>query len=206
MSAGESIIRRLPPVWRTKLAPPPFIVTSIFPTTRPSSWITTMRSESTRHSGGDIMRIFVSGRMLTALLMGFSSGLPLLLASGSVLQAWLKEAGVDLGTIGLFALVGLPYTLKFLWAPLLDRFVPIAGMGRRRGWLLLIQLALMAAIAGLGFTDPTQSLPLVTLAAFLVAFFSASQDIVVDAYRRESLADDEQGLGASVFVLSLIHL
>ncbi|MGB4948246.1 MAG: AmpG family muropeptide MFS transporter [Candidatus Competibacter denitrificans] len=159
-----------------------------------------MRSENTRHSGGDIMRIFVSGRMLTALLMGFSSGLPLLLATGSVLQAWLKEAGVDLGTIGLFALVGLPYTLKFLWAPLLDRFVPIAGMGRRRGWLLLIQLALMAAIAGLGFTDPTQSLPLVTLAAFLVAFFSASQDIVVDAYRRESLADDEQGLGASLYV------
>jgi PAT family beta-lactamase induction signal transducer AmpG len=159
-----------------------------------------MRSENTRHSGGDIMRIFVSGRMLTALLMGFSSGLPLLLATGSVLQAWLKEAGVDLGTIGLFALVGLPYTLKFLWAPLLDRFVPIAGMGRRRGWLLLIQLALMTAIAGLGFTDPTQSLPLVTLAAFLVAFFSASQDIVVDAYRRESLADDEQGLGASLYV------
>jgi PAT family beta-lactamase induction signal transducer AmpG len=159
-----------------------------------------MPSDAARRSGRDILRIFLSGRMLTALLMGFSSGLPLLLATGSVLQAWLKEAGVDLGTIGLFALVGLPYTLKFLWAPLLDRFAPIAALGRRRGWLLLIQLTLMAAIVVLGFTDPTQSLPLVTLAAFLVAFFSASQDIVIDAYRRESLADDEQGLGASFYV------
>lgn len=159
-----------------------------------------MPSDATQRSGGDILRLFLSGRMLTALLMGFSSGLPLLLATGSVLQAWLKEAGVDLGTIGLFALVGLPYTLKFLWAPLLDRFAPIAGMGRRRGWLLLIQLALMAAIVGLGFVDPNRSLPLVTLAAFLVAFFSASQDIVIDAYRRESLTDDEQGLGASLYV------
>ena len=153
-----------------------------------------------RRSSGDILRIALSGRMLAALLMGFSSGLPLLLATGSVLQAWLKETGVDLGTIGLFALVGLPYTLKFLWAPLLDRFAPIAGMGRRRGWLLLIQVALMAAIVSLGFTDPAQSLPLVTLAALLTAFCSASQDIVIDAYRRESLADDEQGLGASFYV------
>ena len=159
-----------------------------------------MPSDATRRSGGDILRLFLSGRMLTALLMGFSSGLPLLLATGSVLQAWLKEAGVDLGTIGLFALVGLPYTLKFLWAPLLDRFAPIAGMGRRRGWLVLIQLTLTAAIVGLGFADPYRSLPLVTLAAFLVAFFSASQDIVIDAYRRESLTDDEQGLGASLYV------
>ncbi|MDG4552122.1 MAG: AmpG family muropeptide MFS transporter [Candidatus Contendobacter sp.] len=160
----------------------------------------TVPSDASRRSGRDILRIFFSGRMLTALLMGFSSGLPLLLATGSVLQAWLKEAGVDLGTIGLFALVGLPYTLKFLWAPLLDRFAPITGMGRRRGWLLLIQITLIAAIAGLGLTDPARSLPGVTLAAFLVAFFSASQDIVIDAYRRESLADDEQGLGASLYV------
>ncbi len=160
----------------------------------------TMFAKTTRRSTRDILRIFASGRMLAALLMGFSSGLPLLLATGSVLQAWLKESGVDLGTIGLFALVGLPYTLKFLWAPLLDRFAPIAGMGRRRGWLLIIQIALIAAIAGIGLTDPKLSLPLVTLAAFLAAFFSASQDIVIDAYRRESLADDEQGLGASFYV------
>ena len=140
-----------------------------------------MPANATRRSPRDILRIFVSGRMLAALLMGFSSGLPLLLATGSVLQAWLKESGVDLGTIGLFALVGLPYTLKFLGAPLLDRFAPIAGMGRRRGWLLLIQIALIAAIAGIGLTDPKLSLPLVTLAALLAAFFSASQDIVIDA-------------------------
>ena len=160
----------------------------------------TLPGPAARHSPQDLLRLILSGRMMTALLMGFSSGLPLLLATGSVLQAWLKEAGVDLGTIGLFALVGLPYTLKFLWAPLLDRFAPISGMGRRRGWLLLIQITLIVAIAGLGLTDPKQSLPLVTLAAFLAAFFSASQDIVIDAYRRESLADDEQGLGASFYV------
>lgn len=159
-----------------------------------------MPSNASRHSSRDILRIVLSGRMLTALLMGFSSGLPLLLATGSVLQAWLKEAGVDLGTIGLFALVGLPYTLKFLWAPLLDRFAPLAHMGRRRGWLLLVQILLIAAIAALGWTDPTRNLSAVTLAAFLLAFFSASQDIVIDAYRRESLADDEQGLGASLYV------
>jgi PAT family beta-lactamase induction signal transducer AmpG len=100
----------------------------------------TMPFDSPHRSSRDILRVFLSGRMLTALLMGFSSGLPLLLATGSVLQAWLKEAGVDLGAIGLFALVGLPYTLKFLWAPLLDRFRTLSGMGRRRGWLLLIQL------------------------------------------------------------------
>ncbi|MFO1371308.1 MAG: AmpG family muropeptide MFS transporter [Candidatus Competibacteraceae bacterium] len=161
-----------------------------------------MPFDATRRSGRDILRIYLSGRMLAALLMGFSSGLPLLLATGSVLQAWLKESGVDLGTIGLFSLVGLPYTLKFLWAPLVDRFAPLSGMGRRRGWLLLIQLALTAAIAGLGLTNPAESLPLIMLAAFLAAFFSASQDIVIDAYRRESLADNEQeqGLGASLYV------
>jgi PAT family beta-lactamase induction signal transducer AmpG len=131
--------------------------------------------------------------MLTALLMGFSSGLPLLLATGSVLQAWLKEAGVDLGTIGLFALVGLPYTLKFLWAPLLDRFAPLCRHGPAARLAAADPVDADRGDCGLGFTDPAQSLPLVTLAAFLVAFFSASQDIVIDAYRRESLADDEQG-------------
>lgn len=139
-----------------------------------------------------------SGRMLVALLMGFSSGLPLLL-TGSVLQAWMTDEGVDLGTIGLFALVGLPYTLKFLWAPLTDRFtVPL--LGRRRGWLLGIQLFLMVAIAGLGWTQPAESPLVVAVAAWLVTFFSASQDIVIDAYRREALADNELGLGASLYV------
>jgi MFS transporter, PAT family, beta-lactamase induction signal transducer AmpG len=139
-----------------------------------------------------------SGRMLVALLMGFVSGLPLLL-TGSVLQAWMTKEGVDLGTIGLFALVGLPYTLKFVWAPLVDRYTP-ALLGRRRGWLLIIQLLLMLAIAGLGLTQPAQAPLIVALAALLVTFFSASQDIVIDAYRREALAEDEQGLGAALYV------
>ena len=136
--------------------------------------------------------------MLVALLMGFVCGLPLLL-TGSVLQAWMKEDQVDLATIGLFALVGLPYTLKFLWAPVLDRFrVPV--LGRRRGWLLIAQLALIGALAGLAASRPAAAPLGVALAALLVTFFSATQDIVVDAYRREALADDELGLGASLYV------
>ncbi|MCP5157865.1 MAG: AmpG family muropeptide MFS transporter [Gammaproteobacteria bacterium] len=158
-----------------------------------------MPSDITRRSSYDILRIFFSGRMLVALLMGFSSGLPLLL-TGSVLQAWMSGAGVDLGTIGLFALVGLPYTLKFAWAPFLDRYTLSAALGRRRGWLLLIQLALTLAIVGLGLANPGVNPLGVAAAALLVTFFSASQDIVIDAYRRESLADDEQGLGASFYV------
>ena len=97
-----------------------------------------------------LFRSVFSGRMLVALLMGFSSGLPLLL-TGSVLQAWMTDEGVDLGTIGLFALVGLPYTLKFLWAPLTDRYC-LPFFGRRRGWLIVIQLLLMVSIAALGST------------------------------------------------------
>ena len=135
--------------------------------------------------------------MLVALLMGFSCGLPLLLTI-SVLQAWMKEVGVDLTVIGLMALVGLPYTLKFIWAPLFDRF-QLPFLGRRRGWLLCSQIALMVAIVGLGLADP--HLPwLVAAAACLVTFFSASQDIVVDAYRREDLTDSELGLGSSLYV------
>ncbi|MES0327759.1 MAG: AmpG family muropeptide MFS transporter, partial [Gammaproteobacteria bacterium] len=129
--------------------------------------------------------------MLIALVMGFASGLPLLLTL-SVLQAWMKDSGVDLSTIGLFALVGLPYTLKFLWAPLMDRYIP-SLLGRRRGWLLIWQVLLTAAIALLAFSDPTKLLMMTAIAALLLSFFSASQDIVIDAYRRESLSDDEQG-------------
>jgi len=146
-----------------------------------------------------VLQVIFSGRILVAFLMGFSSGLPLLL-TGSVLQAWMTEAGVNLGTIGLFALVGLPYTLKFAWAPILDRYTLSAFLGRRRGWLLVIQLVLALTIAALGLTDPGISPLSVAVAALLVTFFSASQDIVIDAYRRESLADDEQGLGASFYV------
>jgi PAT family beta-lactamase induction signal transducer AmpG len=145
-----------------------------------------------------IARAALSGRMAVAALMGFVSGLPLLL-TGSVLQAWMKQEGVDLSTIGLFALVGLPYTLKFAWAPLFDRYAPLA-LGRRRGWLLLVQLALVGAMVLLASSSPAESPVGVAVAALLVTFFSASQDIVIDAYRRESLADDEQGLGAALYV------
>ena len=139
-----------------------------------------------------------STRMLIALLMGFASGLPLLLTL-TLLQAWMKSAGVDLTTIGLFALVGLPYTVKFLWAPFLDRFTPLA-MGRRRAWLLLTQLALIAAIALMAFASPQDSPFALASAALLVTFFSATQDIVIDAYRREALLDEELGLGAGLYV------
>ncbi len=145
-----------------------------------------------------IVRASFSRRMFIALLMGFVCGLPLLL-TGSVLQAWMTDEQVDLATIGLFALVGLPYTLKFLWAPVLDRYrLPL--LGRRRGWLLLAQLALIGGLLGLAATRPAQEPLAVALAALLVTFFSATQDIVVDAYRRETLADEELGLGASLYV------
>jgi len=139
-----------------------------------------------------------SGRMLVALLMGFACGLPLLLTI-TVLQAWMKEAGVDLTVIGMMALVGLPYTLKFLWAPVLDRFT-LPFLGRRKGWLLVAQVALIFSILGLGLTEPAKNPWMVAFAAFLVTFFSASQDIVVDAYRREDLSDKELGMGSSLYV------
>lgn len=136
--------------------------------------------------------------MLVSFLMGFACGLPLLLTI-SVLQAWMKDEGIDLTVIGLMALVGLPYTVKFIWAPILDRFTP-PFLGRRRGWLLIAQLALMLAIAGLGMSSPQKAPWLLAFAAFLVTFFSATQDIVVDAYRREDLRDEELGLGSSLYV------
>jgi PAT family beta-lactamase induction signal transducer AmpG len=147
----------------------------------------------------DTVAAIFSGRMLVALLMGFASGLPLLL-TGSVLQAWLKRSGVDLGSIGLFALAGLPYTLKFLWAPLFDRYA-LPVFGRRRGWLIVAQLALAGALFALSLAEPgPDALVSIAAAALLVSFFSASQDIVIDAYRRESLADVELGLGSALYV------
>jgi len=145
-----------------------------------------------------LVRQIFNTRMLVSLLMGFACGLPLLLTI-SLLQAWMREQGVDLATIGLMALVGLPYTLKFLWAPLLDRYT-LPFLGRRRGWLLVAQLCLMAAIVGLGLTQPAQQPTMVAMVALLVTFFSASQDTLVDAYRREDLSDEELGLGSSLYV------
>ncbi len=136
--------------------------------------------------------------MLVAALMGFASGLPLLLTI-TLLQAWLTESGISLGEIGLFALVGIPYTIKFIWAPFMDRYAPPL-LGRRRGWLFFLQLLLASAIFALGQTQPQHNLTLVAVVALLVALFSAMQDTVIDAYRRETLSDEEQGLGASLYV------
>ncbi len=145
------------------------------------------------------MSRMLSGKMLLVLLMGFVSGLPLFLV-GSTLQAWMKDAGVDLTVIGLFSLVGLPYTLKFLWAPLMDRYTVLPGLGRRRSWMLLSQILLGVSIVALGLSDPQGAPAVVAFLAVCVAFFSASQDIVLDAWRREALSDDELGLGSSTFV------
>jgi PAT family beta-lactamase induction signal transducer AmpG len=136
--------------------------------------------------------------MLVALVMGFCAGLPLLLTMG-VLQAWMKERSIDLTWIGMISLVQLPYTWKFIWAPVLDRFTP-PFLGRRRGWLLIAQLLLITSIVALGYSDPVENAVMMVVAAILVAFFSATQDIVIDAYRREDLADEELGLGSSMYI------
>jgi len=144
-----------------------------------------------------ILKTILSRRMLVSFIMGFACGLPLLLTI-TVLQAWMKESGVDLTVIGIMSLVGLPYTVKFLWAPFMDRFT-LPFLGRRRGWLLISQIALLCSIILLGLSN-TNNLWMIAVSAFLVTFFSASQDIVVDAYRREDLADAELGLGSSLYV------
>ena len=138
---------------------------------------------------------YLDRRVLSIFLLGFSSGLPLLLTF-STLSAWLAKLGVSRASIGLFALVGLPYALKFLWSPLLDRVPPPLPLGRRRGWGVCIQLLLMVAILALGSLDPSRQLAMVAGLAVLVAFLSASQDIVIDAYRIELLDEQAQGPGA----------
>jgi PAT family beta-lactamase induction signal transducer AmpG len=131
-------------------------------------------------------------------MLGFSSGLPLALTGGT-LQAWMTVEGVDLKTIGIFTLVGVPYTFKFLWAPLLDRFVPPV-LGRRRGWILVFQLSLMALIVAMSGFSPKSAPWAVAFLAVMITTMSASQDIVVDAYRTDVLHERERGLGAGVFV------
>jgi len=137
--------------------------------------------------------------MAALLLLGFASGLPLFLTS-KTLQAWMSVENVNLSAIGLFSLVGLPYSLKFIWSPLLDRFVP-PFLGRRRGWLVITQAALLLAIAAMALQNPKQSLQLLAINALLIAFFSASQDIAFDAYRTDVLEQWEMGAGAAVTVL-----
>jgi PAT family beta-lactamase induction signal transducer AmpG len=146
----------------------------------------------------DWKEILFSRRMLICIFIGFTSGMPLYVLI-QLVPAWLRSNGVDLATIGLFSLVALPYTWKFLWSPLMDRFRP-PFLGRRRGWALITQLALLFAIGLLGQFDPTQSLRVIVVLVFVVSLFSASQDIVIDAYRRELLADDELGTGNSFFI------
>lgn len=144
------------------------------------------------------MNLFFNPRVVAVLFLGFSSGLPLAL-SGGTLQAWLTIEGVDIRTIGLFSLVGLPYTLKFLWSPLMDRFV-IPVFGRRRGWIVLCQLCLIGIILGMSVTSPQNSLGFLAFLAFGLTFVSASQDVAIDAYRTEVLRERERGIGAAVSV------
>jgi PAT family beta-lactamase induction signal transducer AmpG len=147
----------------------------------------------------DLTAAFRSRKIGLLLLLGFASGLPLALTAGT-LQAWLAAENVDIVAIGWFALVGQPYTYKFLWAPVMDRYVP-PFLGRRRGWLLVTQLALAAAIAFMGTLSPVDSAWLLGATALCVAFLSASQDIVFDALRSDSLEGGERGAGAAVSVL-----
>ena len=145
----------------------------------------------------NIRKILFNKHMLICILTGFSSGLPLYILI-SLLPAWLRSENVDLKVIGLFALIQLPFTWKFLWAPLFDRYIP--PLGRRRGWLFIWQTALILTIPGFGVFHPTLDLWTIAYLATLVAFFSASQDIVMDAYRRELLLDNELGLGNAIHV------
>ncbi len=139
---------------------------------------------------------FFSKKMLIIFFTGFSSGLPFLLTSNT-LKTWLAREQVDISTIGYFSWVGMSYSLKFLWAPLLDRF-SFFGFGRRRSWMLITQLCLMVLIGSFSFLNPVHSLSAMAALAVLIAFFSATQDIAIDAFRREYLKDEELGMGSSM--------
>lgn len=143
--------------------------------------------------------VWTQPKMLALVFLGFASGLPLYLTS-KALQAWMTLEEVDLTTIGVFSLVALPYSLKFIWAPLIDRYIP-PFLGRRRGWVLIAQLALMLTIAAMSLHDPKTGLQLLAVNAVLIAFFSATQDVALDAYRTDVLSDKEMGAGAAIYVL-----
>lgn len=138
-------------------------------------------------------------RMLIIFCLGFSAGLPFVL-TGATLQAWCKEGGMDLTSLGLLAFLSLPYSLKFLWAPILDWLVP-PFLGRRRGWLLITQIGLAIGLAAMSVFSPNENLTFLTLSAFLVAFLSATQDISIDAYQIEILPPESYGLGTQLYVL-----
>ncbi|SJM93971.1 conserved membrane hypothetical protein [Crenothrix polyspora] len=145
----------------------------------------------------NIKQVLFNRRMLICIFTGFSSGLPLYILI-SLVPAWLRTEGVDLKAIGLFALIQLPFTWKFLWSPLFDRYIP--PLGRRRGWLLISQIALLLIIPAYGYLNPKLDLWAIAYLSLIVAFFSASQDIVLDAYRRELLLEAELGLGNAIHV------
>ncbi|MBC7788154.1 MAG: AmpG family muropeptide MFS transporter [Methylophilaceae bacterium] len=144
-----------------------------------------------------IWQTLFTKKMLICIFTGFSSGLPLYILV-SLLPAWLRSEGINLKAIGLFALIGLPFTWKFLWAPFFDRYIP--PLGRRRGWLLISQILLILSVPALGVLDPKIDIWTIAYVAAIVAFFSASQDIVLDAYRRELLIDAELGIGNAIHV------
>ncbi len=146
-----------------------------------------------------LLVVFSSRKMAALLFLGFSSGLPYYL-TGQTLQAWLTKENLSLTAIGAFSLVKLPYSIKFLWSPLLDRFVP-PFLGRRRGWLVITQVALLLGIAAMALQQPSQGLQQLVIAAVTVAFFSASQDTLVDAYRTDVVEEKERGAGASFSIL-----
>src|SRR5215510_14539026 len=156
-----------------------------------------------RRSFAEAVAVYLQRRVLIVMFLGFSAGLPLAL-SGSTLLVWLREVGIDLGIIGLFALAGTPYTVKFLWAPLVDALdAPFLSrlLGRRRGWLVFAQLLLLASIVLLGLCNPaTVPWYVVFAGALLVATASATPDIVIDAFRIESLPESEQAAGMAAYV------
>ncbi|NWF76106.1 MAG: MFS transporter [Nitrospirae bacterium] len=145
------------------------------------------------------LQVFKNRNIAIITFLGFASGLPLSLTGGT-LQAWMTVEGVDLRTIGIFTLVGIPYTLKFLWSPIMDRFVPPI-LGRRRGWIIITQISLIIGISLMAYSSPQQAPFFLAVLALVVAFFSASQDIVIDAYRTDILREHERGVGAAVFVM-----
>ena len=145
------------------------------------------------------LRIFTQPKSAILLILGFASGLPLALTSGT-LQAWMTVENIDLKTIGFFSLVGQAYVFKFLWSPLMDRYTP-PFLGRRRGWLLATQFLLLIAIAAMGFLEPSTQLRWMAALAVVIAFCSASQDIVFDAWKTDVLAAEERGTGAAISVL-----
>jgi MFS transporter, PAT family, beta-lactamase induction signal transducer AmpG len=142
---------------------------------------------------------YCNRRLLVVLLMGFASGLPIVLI-GSTLQAWFTMSGISIVTIGTLSLVGQPYVYKFLWAPLMDRFSPW-GLGRRRGWIVSLQVVLVASLVVLSYMHPLHHPFAVALLALMIATFSASQDIAIDAYRTDILEDDERGMGAAMVTI-----